>query len=101
MLAECSGVGITIDVRAVPKPHSAPIDRWLMTFPSFGYLLAVAPGDVGAVTRLFSERDIAAADIGGVFEGAEVAIADGETVEVIWDFERASLIGAPRRETVA
>jgi len=101
MLAECSGVGIRIDVRAVPKPHSAPIDRWLMTFPSFGYLLAVAPGDVGAVTRLFSEQDIAAADIGGVFEGAEVAIADGETVEVIWDFERASLIGAPRRETVA
>jgi hypothetical protein len=36
-----------------------------------------------------------------VFEGAEVAIADGEAVEVIWDFERASLIGAPRRETVA
>ena len=101
MLAECSGVGIKIDVRAVPKPHSAPIDRWLMTFPSFGYLLAVAPGDVGAVTRLFGERDIAAADIGGVFEGAEVVIADGETVEVIWDFERASLIGAPRRETVA
>src|SRR5271155_5929810 len=54
MLAECSGVGVKIDVGAVPKPDSAPIDRWLMTFPSFGYLLAVAPGDVGAVTRLFA-----------------------------------------------
>jgi uncharacterized protein len=100
MLAECSRVGIKIDVGAVPKPDSAPIDRWLMTFPSFGYLLAVAPDNVGAVTRLFHERDIAASDIGGVLEGGEVAIADGERVEVIWDFERAPLIGARRRETV-
>ena len=86
-------------MRAVPKPHSALIDRWLMTFPSFGYLLAVAPGDVGTVTRRFSQRDIAATDI-GAFQVAEVAIADGETVEVIWDFERASFIGVLRRETV-
>ena len=28
-------------------------------------------------------------------------MADGETVEVIWDFERASLIGAPRRAVAA
>ena len=100
MLAECSGVGVRIDVGAVPKPESAPIDRWLMTFPSFGYLLAVAPADVGAVTRLFRERDIAASDIGAVVEGDEVAIADRETVEVIWDFARRPLIGAGRRETV-
>jgi uncharacterized protein len=100
MLGECSGVGVRIDVAAVPKPDLAPIDRWLMTFPSFGYLLAVAPDDVGAVTRLFRERDIAAADIGGMLEGSEVAIADGDRGEVIWDFARMPLIGAGRRETV-
>jgi uncharacterized protein len=100
MLAECSGVGVRIDVRAVPKPDSAPIDRWLMTFPSFGCLLAIAPADVSAVTRLFVERDIAAADIGVVLEGNEAAITDGESVEVIWDFERMPLIAARRRETV-
>jgi selenophosphate synthetase-related protein len=101
MLAECSGVGVKIDVRAVPKPDSAPIDRWLMTFPSFGYLLAVAPVDVAAVTQLFAERDIAASDIGGVRKGSEVVIADGEATEVIWDFERMPLIGARRHETIA
>ncbi len=101
MLAECSGVAITIDVGAVPKPDAAPIDRWLVTFPSFGYLLSVGPHDVGAVTRLFAERDIAAADIGGVLSGSKVAIADGEMIEVIWDFELKPLIGARRRETVA
>ena len=100
MLAECSGVGVRIDVRAVPKPDSVPTDRWMMTFPSFGYLLAVAPDDVGAVTRLFHERDIGASDIGDVLESDEVAIADEETIEVIWDFARLPLIGARRRETV-
>ncbi len=101
MLAECSKVGVRIDVGAVPKPDSAPTDRWLMTFPSFGYLLAVAPDDVGAVARLFAERDIAAADIGRVLSGTEVAIADRGTVEVIWDFEREPLIGPRRQESVA
>ena len=72
-----------------------------MTFPSFGYLLAVAPDDVGAVARLFAERDIAAADIGRVLSGTEVAIADRGTVEVIWDFEREPLIGPRRQESVA
>ena len=43
MLAECSGVGATIDVAAVPRPEGVPLERWLLTFPSYGYLLAVAP----------------------------------------------------------
>ncbi len=41
MLAECSRVGATIDVTRVPKPDGVPLDRWLTTFPSYGYLLAV------------------------------------------------------------
>jgi len=101
MLAECSRVAITLDVPAFPKPGSAPIDRWLVTFPSFGYLLAVAPRDVGAVIRLFAERDIAAADIGGAVEGNRVTIADGQAIEVIWDFDRMPLIGARRRKSGA
>src|SRR5450631_2105807 len=39
MLAECSAVGIDIDLNAIPKPEGVALERWLLTFPSFSYLL--------------------------------------------------------------
>jgi AIR synthase-related protein len=85
MFAECSQVAITIDVGAVPKPHDVPLERWLLTFPSYGYLLSVAPSNVAAVLELFAERDIAASEIGIVSAGHSVSIRNGEQVEVIRD----------------
>ena len=101
MLAECSGVAIVIDVRAAPRPDEVPLDRWLLSFPSFGYLLAVAPENVAAVTRLFRERDIAAADIGAIRAGSTVAITDGVSVEAIWDFAETPLLGCAAQERAA
>src|SRR5277367_3411348 len=49
MLAECSNVAATIDVTAVPRPDGVALERWLQTFPSYGYILAVAPTKVEAV----------------------------------------------------
>ena len=43
MLAECSGVAIDIDLEAVPRPDGVALERWLLTFPSFGYLISVEP----------------------------------------------------------
>jgi AIR synthase-related protein len=93
MLAECSGVAVTIDVTAIPKPAEVGLARWLQTFPSFGYLLAVAPENLQAVLRCFAQRDIAAADIGLVEHGARITITDGDVGEVVWDFARRPLMG--------
>jgi len=41
MLAECSGVGATIELPSLPRPESTSLERWLQTFPSYGYVLAV------------------------------------------------------------
>jgi uncharacterized protein len=101
MLAECSDVAIAIDVRAVPRPPGASLDRWLLTFPSYGYLLAVAPENISAVTLLFAERDIAAADIGEVRAGADVSIVDGRASETIWNFSERPLLGCSAREAAA
>jgi AIR synthase-related protein len=93
MLAECSGVGARIDVAAVPKPEGVPLERWLLTFPSYGYLLAVSPANVSAVLARFRERGIAAADVGTVTADRRVVIADGKVTAAIWDFAREPLIG--------
>ena len=92
MFAECSKVAITIDVGAVPKPDGVPLERWLLTFPSYGYLLSVSPPNVAAVLGLFAERQIAASEIGVVWAGDAVSIRDGERVEVIRNLGAEPLI---------
>ncbi len=99
MLAECSKVGASIDVTRVPRPDGVAIERWLQTFPSYGYLLAVRPADVPAVVERFTARGIAAADIGAVTADRRVVISDGPCSETIWDFSKAPLMGcAPQGE---
>lgn len=101
MLAECSGVSIDIDVAAVPAPPAAPLERWLTSFPSFGYLLAVAPENVAAVRALFGGRGLAAADIGAVHAGTSVAIFHRDKREIVWDRARGPLLGCGPREAAA
>ena len=101
MLAECSGVGARIDVATVPKPEGVLLERWLLTFPSYGYLLAVSPANVPAVLARFRERGIAAAAVGTVTPDRRVVIADGRVTETIWDFDREPLIGCAPASTHA
>lgn len=100
MLAEGSGVGMVIDVAAIPRPEGVDLDRWLLTFPSFGYLLSVSPENVEPTLALFHGRSIAAADIGAVTDGYQVEITDGAARETIWDFSREPLIGCGRAEAL-
>ena len=101
MLAECSGVGISIDMTQVPKPMGVPLDRWLQTFPSFGFLLAVRPVNAAAVLARFQERGVAASDVGEVTANRLAVLIDGPEAETIWDFVCEPLIGCAAIDTPA
>lgn len=101
MLAECSGVGIDIDVGAIPLPDGVSLERWIATFPSFGYLLSVAPDKVDAVIDKFVTRGISAAAIGEVRVGSEVAIFDGRQRIVIRDHAAKPLLRLGPQEEAA
>jgi uncharacterized protein len=101
MLAECSGVAIDIDVNGVPKPAEVALERWLLTFPSFGYLLSVKPWNVSDTIARFTARGIAAAAVGAVSRGSRVTVSDGTSSETIWDFAQSPLIGAGDRAKMA
>jgi selenophosphate synthetase-related protein len=98
MLAECSQVAVTIDIAAIPRPADVPLEKWLQTFPSYGYLLAVPGRHVETVLTRFRERVIAAADIGQISAGDTIWLTDGNQTELIWDFAKRPLIGATRKE---
>lgn len=101
MLAECSGVGIDIDVRAIPLPNGVTLERWLATFPSFGYLISTAPEKADEVIQRFAARNISAAVIGNVKAGSEVAISDGADRIVIRDYAETPLLQLRRQEDAA
>ncbi len=93
MLAECSGVGAEIDPSRVPRPAAAPLPRWLQSFPSFGYLLAVPSARVAEVVAAFAARDIAAADIGAFTATRRVDLIAGATRAPVWDCAESVLTG--------
>ncbi len=101
MFSECSKVGASIELDDVPRPDSVPLERWLQTFPSFGFLIAARPANAPAVLARFRDRGIAAADIGAFTADRRVTIAAGAAAETIWDFAREPLLGCVRSEVFA
>ncbi len=109
MLLECSGVGATVDLSRLPcAPGHAPRDglaaflRWLNAFPSFGYLLSVAPEKVEVVRARFTQRGIACEAIGEVQAHHELRLVMGDQAHhgaanpsaVLWDLAAEPFIGA-------
>lgn len=93
MLLECSNVGGTIDLDAIPRPAAIPLARWLTAFPSFGYLLSLRPDRTDEVLSRFAERDIAAARIGSLDASRVARLRDASGEAVVWDFSAGPLIG--------
>lgn len=97
MLAESSGVGIDVALEAIVPPPGVARARWLKTFPSFGFLIAVAPPALEPLLALFRARDLHAAAIGAVTTGSEVALVSGDRRALVRDHSAARLLGLGER----
>jgi uncharacterized protein len=83
MLCNCSGVGAVVDLGDLPCPMDVEIERWLVSFPSYGYLLAVSPENLGATLSHFTAARITCREIGRFLEAPGIRLtADGDTVEL-------------------
>jgi len=93
MLAESSSVAIDVDLDAILPPTGVEIARWLKTFPSYGYLIAVKPADLETVLTLFRVRDLHAAKIGDIRAGCRVTLITAGREALIRDFAEQRLMG--------
>lgn len=94
MLLECSGIGATIRVDAVPTPPGISSQKWLIsTFPSFGFLLAVPPQHLDQVMQRFRARDISCAAMGQCNETRRLHLRDQAEECLAWDFRQHALMG--------
>lgn len=92
MLLECSKVGATIDVDAIPRPEGVPLMRWLTSFPSFGFVLSVRPGALGEVLTRFAARDIACKVVGQVDDSRALVLRQGDERQELWDLATDAFI---------
>ena len=89
MLLECSAVGASIDLASLPHPRDVDLVQWLLSFPSFGYLLSVSPANSEQVIRHFASQDIACKVVGEITRDARLELRlDGQS-RVFWEASSA------------
>ncbi|MDD7973139.1 sll0787 family AIR synthase-like protein [Roseinatronobacter alkalisoli] len=99
MLAECSNVAIALDLDQITPPDGVGLERWMRSFPSFGFLLSVSRENAGKVCNAFRARGIWASRIGAVSEGSRVDLIQGQDTALFWDYASAPYLSFSGKET--
>lgn len=93
MLLEHSRLGVTVDLSAVPRPDSVPLDVWLQCFPSFGFLLCAPSGREEALARPFLDRGLRAEVVGRLDHTGLLRLRDGDDEAVALDLNQDTVTG--------
>ena len=96
-MTESSDVGAILDLEHIVPPDGIPLQQWLRTWPSYGFLLAVAPELTAAVQKEFIARDIRCDPIGEVIEGSGVLFRSGGECVPFWNHAQRPYIGLSKR----
>jgi uncharacterized protein len=102
MLCESAGVGAELELEAIPRPAEVELSRWLISFPSYGYLLTTDPADTEQVLERFARDGVSAARVGRCHERASVDLLGGTERVRYWDLHTplTGLGGAAAPEAV-
>jgi selenophosphate synthetase-related protein len=92
-MLEGAGCGATLDVDRLPRPDGVSIERWLRTFPSFGFLLAAAPEHAEAARSAFTQRGLACEPCGEFDRTRRLDLQSGRETATVWDLDIAPLTG--------
>lgn len=93
MLLETSNCGAILNIDRIPRPVQVPLAEWLLSFPSYGFLLSVRPANIAAVQACFEQHDLVCADVGTVLPNRQLVLQLGSESEVFWDLSQRSLTG--------
>ena len=92
-LLEAAGCGAVLEVDRLPRPAGISAERWLRTFPSFGFLLASVPEHVDAARAVFARRGLACDPCGRFDASRRLELESGASRATVWDFDIAPLTG--------
>lgn len=102
MLLETSECGAKVQLEQIPTPPDIPLEHWLLSFPSYGFLLSVAPTHIKEVQQYFCRRNLSCAVIGEVDASSQLQLQLQQESQVFWDFAEQPLTGwSSARKSVA
>ncbi|MEM8604300.1 MAG: sll0787 family AIR synthase-like protein [Cyanobacteria bacterium P01_H01_bin.121] len=93
MLLETSGCGAVLDLEAIPVPEGLDLETWLLSFPSYGFLLSVRSQHVAHVQRYFQAQHLICAPIGQMTLGSQLTLTWQSQTCSIWDCQTTALTG--------
>jgi AIR synthase-related protein len=82
MLLECSKIGAELWLDRLPRPKSVALERWLISFPSFGSLLSVAREYSSKTIALFEELGITCARVGQMTASPSMILSYGSARDI-------------------
>jgi selenophosphate synthetase-related protein len=89
------GLGCAVDVTGIRPPRGLTLERWLVTFPSYGFLVV---GDPDALARRAGAAGLAATVLGTLDGSGVVRLRGADGEEPVWDLGAEPLtgLGPPR-----
>ncbi len=93
MLLETSNCGAVLNLDTIPCPKELPLERWLLSFPSYGFLLSIRPDNVAAVRSCFREHSLVCEVVGEVQPGQKLVLTLSTESVVFWDLSTQPLTG--------
>lgn len=75
MLMNTSNVGAHVQLEQIPKPAEVSWEKWLVSFPSFGYLVTAPKENAQKIKCLFEQHAIACEAIGEITIQRELKIS--------------------------
>jgi len=85
MLCEASGCGANLQLDQVPKPEAVDWEKWLTSFPSYGFLLSAPVENMEAIQALFAPEALVCAKIGEIVAGPNVSFQLGQAQQRFWN----------------
>jgi selenophosphate synthetase-related protein len=94
LLELTDGCGATLDLDALPRPDDVALEQWLVTFPSFGFVLAAPPDRAAEAATAFTKRGLHCAPCGAFDDSGVLRLAAGGVTADVWDLAAEPLTRA-------
>lgn len=101
MLLETSGHGAVLNLDQVPCPKELALERWLLSFPSYGFLLSVSPDNAPAIQSYFQQQSLVCEVVGEVQPTQQLVLRSGRDSIVFWDLSQQKFTGFLKAETTS
>jgi len=94
MLLEASDRGAEIRLESILRPEKIfTLSDWLLTFPSYGFVLTATPHKSRGIVRMFDRRGINSAVIGKVLKEKRLWLEYEGKKELLFDLQRNLITG--------